>query len=276
MMNVKPGRVRILVVDDEENTRIVLARALELLGYQLDSASDGKQALERLEQFDYDLILLDLKMPEMDGVQVMEYIRHERPDLPVIVLTAHATLESAIQAVKAGATDYLLKPQRIADIQEAIQNGLKRRVVRQQRERLIAVMQGALSALQEDEEEISAPSGVPLPHTIRAKSISLDPERRRVVIYSGDADESRVDELVADLTANQAAILSFMILHPQKVLTSLDLACDALGYRNLSEREAEGIVRPHIARLRRKIEADSSRPKLIRSVRGKGYLFSPP
>lgn len=271
MIPSKPSNlpVRILVVDDEDSTRTVLLRALNLLGYQSEGAGNGRQALERLRSAPFDLMLLDLRMPEMDGVQVMDVVRREYPTLSVIVLTAHATLDSAITAVKAGAVDYLLKPQSISDIQAAIQRALKRTSAERQRQHLIDVIGGALHALQtEDENTFTLPH---LPAQNANNNITFDPELRRLTIRT----ETRPATLEVELTSHQADILSYMFQHPQKALTSQEIANKALGYNDLSEIEAERIVRPHILRLRRKIEIDPANPRLIRSVRGKGYLFSP-
>ncbi len=90
---------RVLVVDDEPTIRKPLVRALELTGYQAVGAASGKEALALLEQVSYDVMLLDMKMPEMDGMQVMDRARQLQPDLLIFILTGHATLESAIAAV---------------------------------------------------------------------------------------------------------------------------------------------------------------------------------
>ena len=104
----------------------------------------------------------------------------------------------------------------------------------------------------------------------------FDPEQRRLITYAESDSQENPIPRTSELTAHQCAILSFMVANPQKVLSNLEIAHQALGYQNISELEADRIVRPHILKLRRKIEADPSNPCLIRSIRGKGYLFSPP
>jgi two-component system response regulator AtoC len=106
-MNVKGT---ILVVDDEEIVRESLANWLEEDGYQVDTAPDGSTALARLAEKGYAALLVDLKMPGMDGLQVLEKARELRPDAPVIIMTAYATVDTAVHAMKQGAYDYLLKP----------------------------------------------------------------------------------------------------------------------------------------------------------------------
>ncbi|NPV57538.1 MAG: response regulator transcription factor [Anaerolineae bacterium] len=269
---------RILIVDDEKSTRLVIGRALQLSGYLIDTAENGKQALERLETTCYDVMLLDLKMPEVSGIQVMDVVRERYPELKMIVLTAHASLDSAITAVKTGAVDYLLKPQSITQIDAAIQRVLKKGVNQAQRQHLIDIMAEAMETLQA--QNSAAPLDVTkqnrLGAPIELNGMLFDPEQRTVISYRESSTPHQPVVRTTELTAHQTAILSYMVLHPNKVLSSLEISREALEYHNLSEIEAVQIVRPHILKLRRKIETDPSYPRLIRSVRGKGYLFCPP
>lgn len=104
-----PSRT-VLVVDDEKNVRLTLRQALEDLGLTVDTADDGTDALSRLEEGNYDLMLLDLRMPGLDGLETLERTRHQAPDLPVVIVTAHGTVKNAVQAMRRGAVDMLLKP----------------------------------------------------------------------------------------------------------------------------------------------------------------------
>jgi heterodisulfide reductase subunit A len=109
-----PGKARkgfrILVVDDELIVRNSLKEWLEIEGFAVDMAASGQEALDQLSQNDYRLMLLDLKMPEMDGVEVLQKTTEEFPDLSVVMMTAYATVETAVEAMKIGAKDYLVKP----------------------------------------------------------------------------------------------------------------------------------------------------------------------
>jgi DNA-binding response OmpR family regulator len=264
-----PG-ARILVVEDETSTRKAIVRALNLMGYQAEEAISGKQAIEKLASLPYDLMLLDLRLPGMDGVEIMELVRETHPTLLVIVLTAHATVESAITAVRSGAADYLLKPCSLREIEAAISRALERRKQRLHRQHLIHIMAEALEALQTEEEQQAATSTIPLERFLQSGPVALDQEKRLVVV-SGSCDEGSLD---AELTANEVALLAHLMQHPDTVLSSQELARDALGY-DVSKREAQDIVRPHISRLRKKIEPDPANPRLIRTIRRKGYYFSP-
>jgi len=103
-------KVSILVVDDEEIVRDSLASWLQEDGYRVDTAPDGPTALAKLAQQPYNILLVDLKMPRMDGLQVLAQAKNLQPDAPVIIMTAYATVDTAVQAMKQGAYDYLVKP----------------------------------------------------------------------------------------------------------------------------------------------------------------------
>ncbi len=100
----------ILIVDDEKNIRLTLSQALEALKIEIDTAANGEEALSKLQTREFSLMLLDLKMPGMDGMELLRRIRETRPDLRVIILTAYGTIESAVEAMKLGAVDFIQKP----------------------------------------------------------------------------------------------------------------------------------------------------------------------
>jgi DNA-binding NtrC family response regulator len=103
-------KVNILVVDDEEIVRESLVEWLREEGYNAEAAEDGFKALEKLKERNWDIALVDLKMPKMDGLELLEKIKQESPDTQVIIFTAYATVHTAVQAIKKGAYDYLVKP----------------------------------------------------------------------------------------------------------------------------------------------------------------------
>ncbi|WP_277057105.1 sigma-54-dependent transcriptional regulator [Trichlorobacter lovleyi] len=104
------GLHRILVADDEESMRWVLSKALRKKGYSVDLAADGNQALRQVREQSYDLVIVDIKMPGMSGLEFLDKARELRPDLLVVVMTAEASMKNAVEAMKRGAYDYITKP----------------------------------------------------------------------------------------------------------------------------------------------------------------------
>ncbi len=244
--------VRILVVDDESTPRMAITEALNLLGYQAAEAVSGREALEKLAVERYDLMLLDLRMPGMDGVEVMRRASHGYPDLLIIILTAFGSVDSAIEAVRAGAADYLLKPSSIRDTEAAIARALARRTPN--------LRQRARSERAETETAGST--------LLRRTPLTLDLEKNVARVSAMGWGEARA----AQLTTSESALLAHLMRWPNKVFCCRELARDALDY-DVSEREAQELVRPHLSRLRQKLEQDPSQPSLIRTIRSKGYLL---
>lgn len=121
---------RILIAEDEANLRLVLQKELERLGYRVQVAPDGEAALRKLEESNVDVLLCDINMPRMDGMEVLRRV-HERPNPPeVIMLTGQATVETAVEAMKLGAYDYLTKPCRIAELDVRVKQAAEKRRLR--------------------------------------------------------------------------------------------------------------------------------------------------
>jgi DNA-binding response OmpR family regulator len=121
----------ILIVDDEKNIRLTLSATLESVGLQTDTAVNGEEALEKIGQQDYDLMLLDIKMPGMDGIAVLAETRKIHPKMPVIMITAHGTIENAVEAMKLGAVDFIQKPFAPKEIRELVTKVLERQNLRE-------------------------------------------------------------------------------------------------------------------------------------------------
>jgi excisionase family DNA binding protein len=120
----RDGRSRVLVVDDESSIRELLAKTLALAEYDVDTAPDGRAALERLRLGNYDLLIADLKMPGMDGLTLIREARRMKEDLPVIIITGFSTESSAIEAVNLGVAGYLTKPFRVPQVLAAAARAL--------------------------------------------------------------------------------------------------------------------------------------------------------
>ena len=256
----------IMVVDDEAAARISLAEILRLEGYHVATAASGEEALGLLDKSDpFDLMMLDLKMPGMDGLEVTDAVQKRSPGTVVILLTAFGTLETAIQAIKHGAHDYLLKPCPIPEILESVRKGLIKRQQEQQRQHLVSQLQHAISELVIAEgaevlEEAVAPQSS---RFVEIRDVVVD-RQRHVVILQGQP---------LDLTPTEFKILVCLLETPDRVWSPQELVRRAQGYET-DAWGARAIVRVHIRRLRKKMEADPSNPQYILNVRGVGYMFA--
>lgn len=130
----------VLVVDDESNMLAVMRMVLEDAGHEVLTASSGEEALPHLENPDLDVVLSDIRMPGMGGEVFLTRCRTERPDVPVIVVTAHGTIKSAVRAVSAGASDYLTKPFEPEELEIAVHNAIKLRDILRENQRLKATV----------------------------------------------------------------------------------------------------------------------------------------
>ncbi|MBE0428422.1 MAG: sigma-54-dependent Fis family transcriptional regulator [Thermoleophilia bacterium] len=115
----------ILVVDDEKNMRFVVGRALRSAGHDVSEAASGEEALRALGKSAPSLVLLDQRMPGMDGLATLKEMKRRQPELPVVMLTAHGNIEDAVKAMKAGASDYLTKPFDVEELKLAVEKALK-------------------------------------------------------------------------------------------------------------------------------------------------------
>lgn len=117
---------RVLLIDDERNIRMVVSQCLSLSGFEVVSAVNGYEGLSELGQQPYDLVLLDMMMPGIDGLETLRRIRESQPHLPVIMITAHGTIENAVESMKLGAVDYLRKPFTPEEIRDTCEDVLGR------------------------------------------------------------------------------------------------------------------------------------------------------
>ena len=269
---------RILIVDDEADIRHALGRILQLEGYSAEEASSGPQALQLLKKNSYDLMILDMRMPSMSGIEVMDTIRETHPNLCIIILTGQATLESAIAAAKSdGVENYLLKPVSNEEFVEAVASALTKRAQRLRQQKLVKAAAQMLGTMQHPEISADPLTGAELlpPSTstenrerfIHVHPLTLDRKKRLMTIVN------EAPPRIVELTKGEAAVLSTLMMHPDQTLSCYELVCNALGY-DIDESEAESVIRPYIFRLRRKLEPSPRKPFLIHTVRRRGYCFS--
>jgi two-component system response regulator PilR (NtrC family) len=131
-MRTDAAKYRLLVVDDEESMREFLTIMLQREGYLVDTAADGAQAVARLKEQGYDLVVSDIKMPRLNGFELLAQVRERSPDTAVIMVTAFSTTEEAVEAMKQGAYDYITKPFKNEEIRLIVRNALERKSLRQE------------------------------------------------------------------------------------------------------------------------------------------------
>jgi DNA-binding response OmpR family regulator len=252
---------RILIVDDEWATRHTLASLLKHTGYRIEEAASGREALERIRRQHFDLVILDLKMPEMDGTEVLRAARPLAPDTVFIILTAYGTLDSAVIAIRHGAFDYLLKPSSMPEIVRVVEAGLAQRRQKLAREDPVALLERALEELKSHGGE-QVPASAP-ERFLQAPDVNVDVLRRLVVVCGKPVD----------LTPTEYDILVYLLRHPDRVVSSRELVAHLRGCE-LDEWDARVILRAHMHRLRHKLERDPSHPRIIFTVRGSGYRIA--
>ena len=117
--------VRILIADDEASLRLVLQTALNKVGYEVDTVKNGKEALYMVQKNHYDIAIFDIRMPEMDGLQAFYEIHKIKPSLPIILMTAFGSSETAVNAMKHGAYDYILKPFNLDEVKIIVSRAIR-------------------------------------------------------------------------------------------------------------------------------------------------------
>lgn len=263
---------QILIVDDEESIRFSLKRALERDGHDVAAATDGRQALHLMQHQIFDLILTDLKMDDVNGVELMRQVQAISPDTAVIMLTGYATLESAIEALRQGAVDYLVKPCSSADVRASVEKGLARRFREMRRRELLHQMSKNLAELRQEisplkpksSERAVQPVETEMAEVLRHGNLVINRQRHRVTVEGREVS----------LTPTEFKMLAYLTDNADKVLSCSDLVEAAHGYQT-SEQEARKVIRPHITNLRQKLSASPDAQPYILNVRGVGYVLAP-
>lgn len=257
----------ILVVDDEPNLRATLALILQRAGYVVTTAANADEAHQFLKAGAFDLVFLDIKMPDKSGLTLLTEIRGFYPDIPIILLTAYASLESAIEAIRKGANDYLLKPIDPPQIIDRVEQVLLEQQQPRRRRAIFEEMQGLLAELNKIEGYSEAEeTGVRNLATadpsryLQRGGIKLDLHLRQVIINN--------DSLT--LTPTAFDYLVTLVRHSPETVPYKTLVKESQGYEP-TLIEAKEVARWRIHELRKTIEADSRNPRFIITVRGTGY-----
>jgi two-component system, OmpR family, alkaline phosphatase synthesis response regulator PhoP len=181
-MNAKPT----LIVDDEKNIRLALSMALEQLDIPVEAAASGDEALEKIAAGEYGIMLLDLRMPGLDGMEVLRRVAHRWPEIKVIIITAYGSIDLAVEAMKLGAVDFLQKPFDVAQVREMV-----RRILEKQ-EQSIEYADYIALAKERINEGFFEIAGV-----YAQKAVFLNPKRPEALNLLGGIAEARGNRLEA-------------------------------------------------------------------------------
>lgn len=255
----------ILVIDDEAALRQTLARILQRAGYEVTTAESGEMGISILSSALFDLVYMDIRMPGMGGLQTLKAIHASQPNLPVILFTAQPDMNSAVEALRLGAADYLLKPLQPEVLLERTRATLAR-LEKDRRKREIQAqiesLQSELKNLETDESSavIATPAMPNGERFLSRGNLTLDMHTRRVTIGNR----------IVNLPPTAFDYLLTLARHAPNVVDYQTLVAEAQGYQ-AEAREAQELVKWHIHHIRQAIEADAQNPTYIINVRGNGY-----
>ena len=235
--------MRILVVDDDTAVRDSLARTLRFEGHEVDTACDGRQALDAVHAAEPDAMILDVSMPNLDGVETCRQLRAEGVLVPVLMLTARDSVGDRVAGLDAGADDYLTKPFALQELQARLRALLRR---------------SALTTPAGAGPELAGNTLGP-ERLLTFADVRLDPRTREV--WRG--------ERPLRLTRTEFSILEVFLRHPRQVLTRAALFEQVWGY---DFGETSNSVHVYLGYLRRKLEADGE-TRLLHTVRGVGFVL---
>jgi DNA-binding response OmpR family regulator len=237
----------ILIVDDELVARQSLTDILKLEGYNTAAVPNGQAAVEYVRTHPIDLVIVDLRMPGMDGLQVVQAVNQVSPDTEVVLLTAYGSMDSAVQALRLRIHDYLTKPASPPQVLASVKKGLARRNAK------LRAKAGSGSAAEGDEamRDVELPDGT-----------VVDFSRRQI----------RAGRRLTHLTPAEGRLLRILMENEGKVFSHRELVLLVQGYET-SQREAPEILRPLVSRLRHKLEDFPILSERVASVRGTGYVY---
>ena len=260
----------VLIVDDEDPLRLSLSLILQKENYHVATAGNAEEALNCLQRQEYDLMFLDLNMPGRSGIELLLEVHKRFPDMPVLILTAYAALESAIQAIRLGARDYLIKPAEPALLLSRVSEILGESEQPTRKKEIVDEIQALVSELQRIEKVKTTPAST------TADPASADPAR---VLKKG-MFELDLHERHAMLNGNYIPVsgvyfdyLGTLLRHAPKTVAYKALVKESQGY-DVDFAEARETARWRIHELRKVIELDPQHPQYILTVRGTGYRLA--
>ena len=255
----------VLIVDDEEPLRLSLSLILQKENYHVTTAGNVEEALGCLQRQEYDLMFLDLNMPGRSGIELLLEVHNRFPHLPVLILTAHAALDSAIQAVRLGARDYLIKPVEPVVILTRVAEILAEQEQPARKKEIVGELQVLLSELQKMEKADTTPASTTAdPARVLKKGIfELDLQARHATLNGQYIPVSGV----------YFDYLETLLRHAPKAVAYKTLVKESQRY-DADFAEARETARWRIHELRKVIELDPQQPQYILTVRGTGYRLA--
>lgn len=257
----------ILIIDDEASLRQTMARILQRAGYEVTTAVSGKEGLALISEHPFDLLYLDIRMPDVSGLELLKDIHTQFPELPVILFTAQPDLNSAVEALRRGATDYLLKPlkpQAVIERTQAILLSKQKERRKRELQRQIEALQAELNSLEGQGESKDDSKPQPLSASddrfVKRGGLTLDLHTRRVTM----------NERVINLPPTSFDYLLVLARHAPNIVDFQTLVAEAQGYET-DTREAQELTKWHIHHIRQALEPDSRNPIHVINVRGTGY-----
>ena len=253
--------VKVLVVDDERTTRLAIAEALRQLGYDCNTAESGEEAIEIFQRQAYHVAILDLHMTGLTGVDVLNAADKIAPHTEFIILTAHASTDTAIAALRSGAVDYLRKPSSLQNIAAAVAKAAQKQQDRARQEKAVALLQQAASTLQIPQPEpITPPPSSANQHVIYVGPVQVD-SQKQTATYQGAP---------LDLTPIEYRLLHYLATHADVICSYSDLGIASHNIE-MDEVEARGLLRTHMYRLVRKLGGKENSP--LQGVWGRGFIL---
>ncbi len=264
--------IRLLLVDGDGVNRYTLSKALQRIGYLVTEVPSAEAALQRFSDDDFDLVLAEIALPGKSGLQLLREIKLKSPDAVVIMLTENAAIETAIQALRLGAKDYLIKPIAREALDESVAHGIEAARSLRRRRRLLGTIQQSVAALAHEAAAVAdaqAPGasdgiGESARSSPRGNVIDLGP----LSLYPGTFEVSFGDASIS-LTPTEFDLLLYLAAHRGRVIPCQELVREVRGYHT-DEAEAREVIRPHVSNLRRKVKS-LGEFELVRNARALGY-----
>jgi DNA-binding response OmpR family regulator len=264
---------RILVVDDEAGIRFFLEEALARDGYEVLAVDSGEAALERIAAETFDLALIDLRMKGIGGIEVLTALHRQSPSTAAIVLTAHGSLETAVEALRQGAHDYLFKPCKTADLRDSVRAALTKRRREQRQRELLAELERTLAQnLEEIRATVATPSDVPRPDLPGPAGAAHRPEAQNRLVVDQTRHTITLDGRLLDLSPIEFGLLAYLASQAPRVVGPQELVRQVQGYE-CEPYEARDMVRYHVYRIRQKARRCAGEGEIIVNVRGVGYTL---